>query len=80
MFGPTEPSEYNEGTPGPLNDADLEAQGKAAGLDVWEPLTKAYIAWLDGHNNLANAQLWSLREAIRAEYAAELVAGLPRPN
>lgn len=52
-------------------DEKLEAEGWAAGLDVWEQVGKAYGNYL-GDDTLANAQLWSLREAIRSELMAEL--------
>jgi hypothetical protein len=55
-------------------DAKLEAEGWAAGLDVWEQVGKAYGNYL-GDDTLANAQLWSLREAIRAEFRAEMPTG-----
>jgi hypothetical protein len=72
---PVPPEEYDGEH---LNtDEKLEAEGYAAGLDVWEQVGKAYSNYLaDG--TLANAQLWSLRQAIRAEHAAELAAGAPR--
>jgi hypothetical protein len=60
------PQEYGEG----MDDAELEAAGWAAGLDVWGQVEKAYGNYL-GDGTLANSQLWSLREAIRAEYADE---------
>jgi hypothetical protein len=57
------------------NDDKLRATGMAIGLDVWEPVSKAYSNWLaDGV--VANAQLWSLREAIRAEAALDLAIAL----
>ena len=65
---PVSPAEYDA-----ENQPDLEADGYAAGLDVWEQVDKAYGNYL-GDGTLANAQLWSLREAIRAEYLAELAA------
>jgi TPP-dependent pyruvate/acetoin dehydrogenase alpha subunit len=64
---PCDPAEFGEG---PVGDAALEAAGYAAGLDVWDPVTKAYEIFL-GDGALANSQLWSLREAIRAELLAE---------
>jgi hypothetical protein len=57
-------------------DEKLQDEGYAAGLDVWEQVGKAYSNYL-GDDALANAQLWSLRQAIRAEYAAELTGGAP---
>lgn len=71
MAGPMNPAEYDEEREGPQNDHDLEEDGYAAGLDVWAQVEKAYVNYLGGENLLANCQLWSLREAIRAEYAAE---------
>jgi hypothetical protein len=65
---PVPPSEY-DGEHLSTDDA-LRAEGYAAGLDVWEQVSKAYSNYL-GDDGLANAQLWSLREAIRAEYATE---------
>lgn len=67
VSGPMHPVEYD-----PEDVPELEADGWATGLDVWAPVEKAYVNALGGENTLANAQLWSLREAIRAEYAAEL--------
>lgn len=65
-MGPDEPAE------GLLrNDAELETDGYAAGLEVWDPLTTAYENFL-GDPDLANRQLWSLREAIRQELRDEL--------
>lgn len=67
MSAPIDPAQYGEG---PATDAELEAEGWAAGLDVWEQVTKAYENYL-GDGSLANSQLWSLRQAIRAEVTAE---------
>ena len=68
---PIPPAEYD----GEHLDTDekLRAEGWAAGLDVWEQVGKAYGNYL-GDDTLANAQMWSLREAIRAEYRAEMEA------
>lgn len=69
---PVPPEEYDGEH---LNtDEKLEAEGYAAGLDVWEQVGKAYSNYL-GDGALANAQLWSLQQAIRAEHAAELAGG-----
>jgi hypothetical protein len=69
MPGPVHPDEYDGEH---LNtDEKLEAEGWAAGLDVWGQVEKAYGNYL-GDGTLANAQLWSLREAIRAEGRAEV--------
>jgi hypothetical protein len=65
--GPQSPDEYGEG----MDDAQLEAEGWAAGLDVWGPVKKAYGNFV-GDGTLANSQLWSLRQAIRAELLAEM--------
>ena len=51
-------------------DAALEDAGYAAGLDVWDQVDKAYVNYL-GDAGLANAQLWSLRQAIRRQAAGE---------
>jgi hypothetical protein len=52
-------------------DEKLRAAGWAAGLDVWSVLDKTHgDALSDG--TVANAQLWSLREAVRAELMAEV--------
>lgn len=68
---PIHPAEYDPDDPYTVERVDEE--GYAVGLDVWDPVDKAYGNFVqDGA--LANAQLWSLREAIRAEYRAELVA------
>jgi hypothetical protein len=64
---PVSPQEYGEGF---ADDAALETAGYAAGLDVWGPVKKAYANFV-GDDALANSQLWSLREAIRAEVLAE---------
>jgi hypothetical protein len=48
------------------DDAALEAAGYAAGLGVWDQVTKAYDNYL-GDMDLSRAQLWSLRQAIRQE-------------
>lgn len=66
-MSPVSPQEYGDGQ----DDAGLEADGYAAGLDVWGPLTKAYENYL-GDPTLANSQLWSLREAIRRELLEDL--------
>jgi hypothetical protein len=66
MNPPVSPEEYGEGS----SDEKLEADGYAAGLDVWGQVKKAYGNYLmDGA--LANSQLWSLREAIRQEFLDE---------
>jgi hypothetical protein len=67
---PIPPAEYD----GEHLDTDekLRAAGWAAGLDVWEQVGKAYTEHYLEDDTLGNAQLWSLREAIRAEYLAEL--------
>lgn len=67
MSGPTSPEEFGAG----MTDAELEAAGWAAGLDVWGPVTKAYENFV-GDMTLANSQLYSLAEAIRAQVRAEL--------
>lgn len=63
----------------PLLDTDekLEAAGWAAGLHVWEQMGKAYEHYLyygggDKPSGLDNAQMWSLRRAIRRELLEEL--------
>jgi hypothetical protein len=62
MAGPVSPQEYGGEWQG--GDAELEAAGYAAGLGVWDPLTSAYEDFLED-GELANAQLWSLLQAIR---------------
>jgi hypothetical protein len=52
-------------------DEKLRAEGWTAGLDVWAVLDKVLGDAL-GDSAVANAQLWSLREAVRAEQRAEL--------
>jgi hypothetical protein len=64
--GPVSPEEYGEG----LDDAALEEAGYASGLDVWGQVEKAYGNYLGG-DTLANSQLWSLRQAIRAQFREE---------
>ncbi len=68
-FAPKSPAEYGEG----MDDEQLAAEGWATGLDVWEPATKAFERYVDDGTQ-ANSQLWSLREAIRAEHLEELRA------
>jgi hypothetical protein len=59
-------------------DDELEAEGMAIGLDVWPVVMHALTRNYDGDEQLANAQLWSLRRAIRAEVFDELGhPGLP---
>jgi hypothetical protein len=67
---PVPPAEYD----GAHLDSDekLQALGWAAGLDVWEQVGKGYSEWYLNDDTLGNAQLWSLREAVRAEHLAEL--------
>ncbi len=66
-YGPTPPHEDDGG----MTDAELDDNGWAYGLGVWGPVTKSYSNDLaDG--TLANSQLWSLRQAIRAEVFDEL--------
>jgi hypothetical protein len=55
-------------------DAKLEAAGWAAGLDVWEQVGKGYSEWYLKDDTLGNAQLWSLRCAIRRQFAEELLS------
>ena len=59
---PVSPQEYG----GDWDEARLEREDYATGLDVWDQVTKAYGNYLRD-DDMANAQLWSLREAIRAE-------------
>jgi hypothetical protein len=68
---PIHPDEYDGEH---LNtDEKLREAGWAAGLDVWEQVSKAYGDQLSS-GTLANAQLWSLREAICAEVRTEIIA------
>lgn len=60
---PVSPAEYGGGPP---DDEALEAAGYAAALDVWDQVSKAYANYV-GDGELANAQLWSLRQAIRRQ-------------
>jgi hypothetical protein len=75
MSRPVSPEEYGEG----MTDDQLEEEGWAAGLDVWGPVKKGYGWFLKGDDVLANSQLWSLRQAIRAELLAEL-SDRPSPS
>lgn len=68
-FAPESPEQYGEG----MDDEQLAEAGWAVGLDVWEPATKAFERYVDDGTQ-ANSQLWSLREAIRAEHLEELRA------
>jgi D-alanyl-D-alanine carboxypeptidase len=65
------PDEYGQDAEQVNTDEKLREQGWAAGMDVWGQVEKAYDNYL-GDGVLANAQLWSLRQAIRAELLAEL--------
>lgn len=73
---PIPPEEYDGAD---LNtDEKLRAAGWAAGLDVWEQVGKAYEWYGPGGDGvdagaLQNAQLWSLRQAIRKELSDEIV-------
>lgn len=71
MSGPQPPAEYGGDY---QTDEALQEDGYATGLDVWSCVDDAYSDFLGGDSELANAQLWSLREAIRAEHLAELKA------
>jgi hypothetical protein len=66
---PISPQEYAAGDRGQetpvLTDANLAEGGWAYGLDAWEQIGKAYDNYL-GNGALANAQMWSLQEAIKA--------------
>lgn len=62
MAGPVSPEEYGDG----MNDTELEEAGWAVGLDVWGPVEKGYGDFV-GDDTLANSQLWSLEQAIRAD-------------
>lgn len=64
--GPMSPDTCNV-----LTDEQLAADGWATGLDVWEPVIKVYREAV-ANSVIANSQLWSLREAIRAELLDEL--------
>jgi hypothetical protein len=65
-MAPQAPIEYDPDTAYP-DDAALEAAGYAAGHDVWDQVDKAYGNYL-GDDDLGNAQLWSLKQAILAAY------------
>lgn len=69
--GPYDPAEDEDGR---WDEARLEREDYATGLDVWGQVKKAYENYL-GDPGMANAQLWSLRQAIRAELRAEDSAG-----
>ena len=75
---PVPPQEYAEVGEPVLDDAALKELGYAYGLGVWEQMGKAY-EWYLSHNadapsGLDNAQMWSLREAIRQELRDEIAA------
>jgi hypothetical protein len=53
-----------------MTDDELQAAGWAVGLQVWGPVTKAYGNFV-GDMTLANSQLYSLAQAIRAQALAE---------
>lgn len=76
-MAPTDPREYGEPDTreygGQDTDAALEEEGWAYGLDVWSVLQDVYGRAV-ADSEVANAQLWSLREAVRAELLAEIVA------
>jgi hypothetical protein len=70
MNGPIRPDDYDGEH---LNtDEKLEEEGWAAGLNVWGVLDKVLGDALSD-DTVANAQLWSLRQAVRAELLKELV-------
>lgn len=71
MSGPQPPAEYGGDY---QTDEALQEDGYATGLDVWSCVEDAYSDFLGGDSELANVQLWSLREAVRAEYHAEILA------
>ncbi len=69
MAGPVHPDEYDGEHLS--SDAKLREEGWAAGLDVWGVLDKTHSdALADG--TVANAQLWSLQQAVRAQTLAEV--------
>lgn len=67
--GPRPPAEYNHEHP--YTDETLEAEGWATGLDVWETVGNGCGDYV-GDYAVANAQLWSLYQAIREQVADEL--------
>ena len=70
---PVHPDEYDGKH---LNtDEKLRDAGWAAGLDVWEQVGKGYGEWYVKDDTVGNAQLWSLRNAIRREMVEELIRG-----
>lgn len=74
---PVPPEEYVEDGEPVLDDAALAAGGWAHGIRVWEQMGKAYEWYLstagrDLPDGLDNAQMWSLRKAIRRELLEEL--------
>lgn len=71
MSAPEPPAEYGGEY---QTDAELEEAGYATGLAVWACVDDAYSDYLDGDGELANTQLWSLREAVRNELIQELTA------
>lgn len=77
---PIDPSEYVDDGEEVLTDEVLERDGWAVGLSVWEQMGKAYEWYLhapggaDIPTGLDNAQMWSLRKAIRREFAEEIGA------
>lgn len=80
MSAPVSPEEYGSG----LDDEGLRAAGWSTGLDIWGLVSSAYGWMLLGGStpdHLRNSQLWSLRQAIRAEYRTELAQqdGSARP-
>jgi hypothetical protein len=62
MSGPVSPADYGDG----MDDTELGEAGWAVGLDVWGAVKKAYAEFVGG-GTLANSQLWSLDQAIRAD-------------
>lgn len=68
---PVHPDEYDGAH---LNtDEKLRDAGWAAGLDVWEQVGKGYSEWYVKDDTVGNAQLWSLRRAIRRQLIDELI-------
>lgn len=74
---PISPEEYAaEDGLAVLDDEALMEGGWASGLRVWEQVGKAYEWYFsqggDHPDGLDNAQMWSLRKAIRRELLEEL--------
>jgi hypothetical protein len=66
--GPARPEGYDTGQ---AVDDSLEADGYAAGIDVWDVMSDIYEQSVDD-GDVAARQLYSLWQAIRRQHLGEL--------